>query len=89
MLVIEEQFAINPDDLLVVSFQFKGRLRTRTAYSICYVPVELDDGTRVVAVEILFDPKRQQPVEPYVCKRLEQILIGPRSLKRVQPYVVE
>ncbi len=86
------QELIDPQRLLIVTYQDAQTplLREVAAVTCRYVPAIDADGHRAVAVELVYDPLEPRPSSPYFRppQELQQLLLDPRAIRRIRPYVV-
>lgn len=86
MPIITDDVDVYPWDLLEVQYRVGRQTRTRVAFEVRYVVVELSGGRPAVAVQILYDRDEQRPFEPYVCQQYQQTLLSPKALVSIRPY---
>ncbi len=90
-MTLVTQKLVDPERLLVVAFVAGADTRQLLAVSCRYVPAVGADGLRAVALEITYDPAVQAPTTTYYAlpQQLATLLLDPRSVQRIRPYVLD
>ena len=90
MVISEAGYAVDPDRLLVVSYDDHGTPREVVAVACRYVPATDRTGARRIAVEVLHDPSVPNPAGAYFCPpaRMTRLLLPPPQVRSVRPYRV-
>ena len=82
---------VDPERLVVVTHVGADQAEYQTVAVFCrYSPARDGSGSRVIAVEVVFDPARQAPAAPYRIPvgQLQRLVLTPSQLRRVRPYTV-
>lgn len=89
MSYVATQQLVDPERLLIVTLHDAGLPKEVAAVSCRYVPAIDANGLRAVAVEVVFDPAQPAPSNAYFCspQQLQQLLVDPRAIRRIRPYV--
>ena len=89
MTYVATQQLVDPERLLIVTSDAPEVPKEIAAVSCRYVPAIDANGLRAVAVEVVFDPTQPAPSNAYFCppQQLQQLLVDPRAIRRIRPYV--
>ncbi len=85
------ELAVHPSGMLTVTLSYPDGPQIFNAISCRYIPATVQiqgQPRRVVAVEVLYDPRNQMPAQPYVCNTalLTKIVLPSQSLLQIKPY---
>jgi hypothetical protein len=83
---------IHPETMLTVTLQYPGQPPEVNAIACRYIVGAIYSGPaphRVIAIEVIHDPMRPVPAEPYECfaSLLNIIRLPANALLHVRPYV--
>lgn len=89
MTYVVTQQLIDPQRLLIVTYRGAQSESEVAAVSCRYVPAIDANGHRAVAVELVYDPEEPAPSSAYFrpSHQLQQLLLDPRAIVRIRPYV--